>query len=931
MQAEAEAEAEAETEAEQAAEPEMAMPPPRQRQQQRRRGRGDIARLTPAQILQGAAGAPRVRTLADFRALRPAEPPASAPGGLVRELDLWPAAAGAQTAAPRPPAAAAAPRAAVAATDALAARASAAQAGEPALLSQLQAQLLAELDALPPPAPELPPGCDDKRLRAYGKCWDRLAEEFRLYRPLLTSIKHEYERYIAHYRHEVEAMQPELQSIEALEAERTRAVQQARDDCADRAARMRRELADAEEARRQAESDSAQAARELEEVVGDIEMAQVDLNNLHRINVSLVETIERYEAELVTQGQLEVDERRNMHVYEQECQVLLQEFHVVSEEQKAAAMQLEQVQDDLRVRRTEVSSLERRCKGLQSDLKKSKEQHRKARDAYRDVRRKFGSMQRLLSSASGRPPTPRPDWGEVKQQAELKALNLEQPSAMIVQEICEAVETLRDDLEKARDQLPWVQAEKKEQAAMAGKWFVCRGTSPNVPKFLRYQGKVRNRNMQKGDCEALIKGFWEFKAKQDAKSKTPSAEPVADRLYDYMQSKYGVQQVIVEMGYNLVDALKRYQYDADCELFHKILFGELCEDTYHDQERRLEEFMKACQIMDKKTHGGKKKTGSLTRENLNSLLASHFKFKTDEDLRSLRAGLQYDQPLPTVYYEKLFEETRDGDQGKFAETLRDQHLYDVMSTYPAIEDAIRRAVHVEKGGAHAVLAQGKKFNAATDDDVSVETNVAVVRKGLYEYDTGLPNAMINKILATGLGLPLSEAPFSDYRAVQVEDFVQRLRAIIIPRYSKPKAESEAEIEEKFMRSLPESERKAIERCFNEMDADFSGTLSADELHEMLKRTYGLDPSPDELAQLIAVCDKSGDGACALTKDPSTHLACPCGALKRFAWCLCACVRAHAILHCRFNRAGRVYDCDGYIRRAQDGWRYIQVALHFRSF
>ena len=63
-------------------------PPPRQRQQQRRRGRGDIARLTPAQILQGAAGTPRVRTLADFRALRAAEPPA--PGGLVRELDARP-------------------------------------------------------------------------------------------------------------------------------------------------------------------------------------------------------------------------------------------------------------------------------------------------------------------------------------------------------------------------------------------------------------------------------------------------------------------------------------------------------------------------------------------------------------------------------------------------------------------------------------------------------------------------------------------------------------------------------------------------------------------------------------------------------------------------------------------------------------------------
>ena len=177
----------------------------------------------------------------------------------------------------------------------------------------------------------------------------------------------------------------------------------------------------------------------------------------------------------------------------------------------------------------------------------------------------------------------------------------------------------------------------------------------------------------------------------------------------------------------------------------------------------------------------------------------------------------------------MFEETRDGDQvrlwqcsffvdgtaqrlrpgrqGKFAETLRDQHLYDVMSTYPAIEDAIRRAVHVEKGGADAVLAAGKRFNAATDDTVAVETTVAVIRKGLAAYDRGIPESMLNKILATGLALPLADAPFSDYRTVQVEDFVQRLRTIVIARFSKAKAETEAQIEEKFMRSLPEEEKK----------------------------------------------------------------------------------------------------------------------------
>ena len=90
-------------------------------------------------------------------------------------------------------------------------------------------------------------------------------------------------------------MRPELESIEALEAERTAAVQAAREECAGRAARMRQELSDVEEARRQAEADSARAASELEEVAGDIESAQLDLANLHDINVGLVQTIERYE------------------------------------------------------------------------------------------------------------------------------------------------------------------------------------------------------------------------------------------------------------------------------------------------------------------------------------------------------------------------------------------------------------------------------------------------------------------------------------------------------------------------------------------------------------------------------------------------------------------------------------------------------------
>ena len=41
--------------------------------------------------------------------------------------------------------------------------------------------------------------------------------------------------------------------------------------------------------------------------------------------------------------------------------------------------------------------------------------------------------------------------------------------------------------------------------------------------------------------------------------------------------------VIVEHAYNILDALRRYVDDADCELFLKVLEGNLCEQAFYDQ------------------------------------------------------------------------------------------------------------------------------------------------------------------------------------------------------------------------------------------------------------------------------------------------------------------------------------------------------------
>lgn len=41
--------------------------------------------------------------------------------------------------------------------------------------------------------------------------------------------------------------------------------------------------------------------------------------------------------------------------------------------------------------------------------------------------------------------------------------------------------------------------------------------------------------------------------------------------------------MLMQMGYNLLYGLWKYSWDADCELFLKILQGEIAEDVYVQQ------------------------------------------------------------------------------------------------------------------------------------------------------------------------------------------------------------------------------------------------------------------------------------------------------------------------------------------------------------
>ena len=101
------------------------------------------------------------------------------------------------------------------------------------------------------------------------------------------------------------------------------------------------------------------------------------------------------------------------------------------------------------------------------------------------------------------------------------------------------------------------------------------GAGPSVPKYLRFEGQVRNRHLGKRDCALLIKDLWREKAASDAESEDGSREDMDEFLYTYLQRRFGIEQMIYEWSYNLHDACQRYAHDQKIGEFWRILTGQV--------------------------------------------------------------------------------------------------------------------------------------------------------------------------------------------------------------------------------------------------------------------------------------------------------------------------------------------------------------------
>ena len=286
------------------------------------------------------------------------------------------------------------------------------------------------------------------------------------------------------------------------------------------------------------------------------------------------------------------------------------------------------------------------------------------------------------------PVTPRPEWQRVEKDlmygsfadsvnvpgnndefamyrrtygADPLQVDVNQKSSTLAMQIAKHVSELRAHVVDTQRQLAdaeamkqqkkedeqWLQAViEEEQAAVAArsqakKFFVLEGYGPNVPIYMRGTGKVRDLAMSKAEAEEIIKNVWDTKIRSDSRKGAKKLE-LGVFLAGWMKTTYGV--LALEKTYNLVDALKRFQYDADCALFHLVLKGEVCEEVYIEETRMIGRFMQALAAEDRKWSNAvlNKK---IRRHEFLQTLESHFRTKkTPDEIFALKRALGYDQP-----------------------------------------------------------------------------------------------------------------------------------------------------------------------------------------------------------------------------------------------------------------------------------------------
>eukprot|EP00818_Percolomonas_sp_WS_P000493 CAMPEP_0117450750 /NCGR_PEP_ID=MMETSP0759-20121206/8636_1 /TAXON_ID=63605 /ORGANISM="Percolomonas cosmopolitus, Strain WS" /LENGTH=963 /DNA_ID=CAMNT_0005243295 /DNA_START=289 /DNA_END=3180 /DNA_ORIENTATION=- len=281
------------------------------------------------------------------------------------------------------------------------------------------------------------------------------------------------------------------------------------------------------------------------------------------------------------------------------------------------------------------------------------------------------------------------------------------------------------------------------------------GTGPEVPKYLRISGSVRNKQLSKRELENLLDDIWKQRIRSLKAGSKKKPVSLGDFFETYLSTQFSnVLQVKREWAYSIVEGCKVYSEDPDCALFLKILNGEIAEEAYQGQDELLSKLRTLMEKLDQMMYGIT--TGKVKKRDVFRRLDKFFRTKSKHNLLIIKCMLHYQNPDPVIEYGKLFQDDRNHTQGIFVEVVRDQYLQEIIEYNSQLEESI----------------------LSLADDLTNSITFKKIHEAFYHIDPLKTKAQVEELIQKGLMLT---EPIKWKQHVDADQIINALHKILIVR------------------------------------------------------------------------------------------------------------------------------------------------------
>ncbi|XP_066206064.1 translin-associated factor X-interacting protein 1 isoform X2 [Saccopteryx leptura] len=566
------------------------------------------------------------------------------------------------------------------------------------------------------------------RLQPYREVFEFFIEDFKTYKPLLSSIKKAYEAMLAHQSEKIRALEPLKAKLSTVKA-----------DCNEKILAMRAE-------------EKAEISMLKKEKMNLLKL--IDKKNEEKISLqSEVTKLRKTLAEEYLRYLTERDARKvliadlNELRYQREDMSLVQSPGIWGEDPMKLTLALKMARQDLARTQMELNTMKanfgdvvpRRDFEMQEKTNKDlQEQLDSLRDDYEEVRKEHEILLQLHMSTLKerdqfhselqeiqRTSTPRPDWtkcedviagGRDRWHRLAEGKNSDQLVNVLLEEIGEGLLREQD-------------------------FFPGLGYGENIPPFLRFDGNVENKKPSKQEVVNLLKEAWKERLAEEQKEKFP------DFFFNFLEHRFG--PAAVAWAYTIFEHIKLFHSNEVMRQFYAILMGKVSENVFIKQNETVTQLLKEMTNVDSQNEG------LLTMEQLSTVLKSTFPFKKEEKIQELmEAGGWHPNSSNTdlLNYHTLFKEDEMGQSTDFVQKLWEQYM-DEKDEY--------------------LLELKQELGLELRDEVTLPK----VRETLMIIDPSLDKQTLNGYLNQAFQLPVTELPPEESDEKE-KDIVLKLQTVL---------------------------------------------------------------------------------------------------------------------------------------------------------